>query len=154
VNNADHESAPPPSRDHPAIIRGQTMLQRDTSCGERLIQHSVFSECHELVQRFLWRFALIIRCHQLPERSFCFRNRQVPVCARCLGILLGVFAVPFYIHDLRIAVALILAMIIDAGTQGIGLRSSRNWLRFATGFGCSLGFGGLIERGIHHLWNM
>ena len=28
-------------------------------------------------------------CHQLPERSFFFRQYQFPVCARCCGVLIG-----------------------------------------------------------------
>jgi uncharacterized membrane protein len=28
-------------------------------------------------------------CHQLPERSFQLWSRQLPVCARCLGIYAG-----------------------------------------------------------------
>jgi uncharacterized membrane protein len=116
--------------------------------------HSLLRECHDLLQSFLWHFALIMRCHQMPERSFTFRNRQIPLCARCLGITVGALAVPLYARDLRIAALLIAAMIIDGGTQGLGLRMSKNWLRFASGIGFSLGCGGLVERGIQHLCNM
>ena len=28
-------------------------------------------------------------CHQLPERSFSFRGKQFPVCARCTGVFIG-----------------------------------------------------------------
>ena len=31
-----------------------------------------------------------IVCHQLPERSFFLAGRQLPVCARCTGLYLGV----------------------------------------------------------------
>ena len=31
-----------------------------------------------------------IVCHQLPERSFVLGGRQLPVCARCTGLYLGV----------------------------------------------------------------
>jgi uncharacterized membrane protein len=57
-------------------------------------------------------------------------------------------------HDLRIAASLIGAMIIDGGTQAIGLRTSKNWIRFASGIGFSLGCGGFLLRGIHYLCNM
>ena len=116
--------------------------------------HSLLGECHDPLQSFLWHFALIVRCHQLPERSFSFRNRQVPLCARCLGISIGALAIPFYARDLRIAALLIAALIIDGGTQALGLRMSKNWLRFASGIGFSLGCGGLIERGIQILCSM
>lgn len=33
-----------------------------------------------------------IICHQLPERSFFLGGRQLPVCARCSGLYLGVAA--------------------------------------------------------------
>lgn len=116
--------------------------------------HSLLGECHDVLQSFLWHFALIVRCHQLPERSFSFRNRQVPLCSRCLGISVGALAIPLYVSDVRIAALLIATMIIDGGTQELGLRTSKNWIRFASGVGFSLGCGGFLLRGIHHLWNM
>jgi len=126
--------------------------------GESVLQRSgldsLLRECHDLSQSFLWRLALIIRCHQLPERSFSFCNRQVPLCARCLGITVGALAFPIYARDLRIAALLIAVMIVDGGTQALGFRMSKNWLRFASGIGFSLGCGGLVERGIQLICNM
>lgn len=126
--------------------------------GESAVQkgglQSLLGKCHDFSQSLLWHFALIIRCHQLPERSFFFHNRQVPLCARCFGITVGFFAVPLYARDVRIAALLIAAMIVDGGTQALGLRMSKNWIRFVSGLGFSLGCGGLLERGIEHLWSM
>jgi uncharacterized membrane protein len=34
-------------------------------------------------------------CHQLPDRSFYWRDAQLPVCARCTGIYLGACASAF-----------------------------------------------------------
>lgn len=28
-------------------------------------------------------------CHQMPERSFSYKGKQFPVCARCTGIFIG-----------------------------------------------------------------
>jgi uncharacterized membrane protein len=114
----------------------------------------VLAECHEAFQSLLWRLALITHCHQLTDRSFSLRGRQVPLCARCSGILVGVFLIPLYVVDLRFAATLIAAMVLDGGSQALKLRTSNNWLRFATGIGFALGCGGLLERGISYLWNM
>jgi uncharacterized membrane protein len=43
-------------------------------------------------------------CHQLPARSFYIGVAQMPVCARCTGIYLGVAAIAFLVA-LRPAIA-------------------------------------------------
>jgi len=95
-----------------------------------------------------------MQCHQRADRSFFLRGRQVPVCARCLGLLVGVTLVPLYCHDLRLAAALIFVMLLDGCTQAFHLRESRNWLRFLTGIGFSLGCGGWLVKACHYLWNI
>lgn len=117
-------------------------------------QPSILTRCHDIFQSCLWRLALMFHCHQRPDRSFSLRDRQVPLCARCLGILIGLILFPLYTHDLRIAGTLIAAMVIDGGTQALNFRTSNNWLRFATGLGFSLGCGGCFLRGVQWLWNM
>lgn len=95
-----------------------------------------------------------MHCHQLPDRSFTYQNRQVPLCARCLGLLVGVILVPLYVRNLYIAPVLIAAMMLDGVTQALHLRLSNNWLRFLTGVGFAIGCGGFLERGLLCLWNM
>jgi uncharacterized membrane protein len=46
------------------------------------------SKVHEKVEGILWRIGIVIHCHQRPERSFFFEGRQVPICARCFGMLI------------------------------------------------------------------
>jgi uncharacterized membrane protein len=113
----------------------------------------VSSAVYERARNVLWRVALIIHCHQRPDRSFFLRRRQMPLCARCLGVVFGVALVPLYCNDLRLAVTLIAAMLLDGCSQALRLRESRNWLRFLTGVGFALGCGGCFVRACHYLWN-
>ena len=49
-----------------------------------------------MIPQILYQIASAI-CHQLPERSFFVYNQQLPLCARCAGIYLGMFiAFSFY----------------------------------------------------------
>jgi uncharacterized membrane protein len=78
-------------------------------------------------------------CHQIPERSFNFKGRQFPVCARCTGILLGYCTLPlFYFGIIKIPLLFIILfnipLLIDSITQYYGLRESNNKLRLITGF--------------------
>ena len=42
----------------------------------------------DLLVTFAYAVGSVI-CHQLPERSFFFDGRQLPVCARCSGLYLS-----------------------------------------------------------------
>jgi hypothetical protein len=52
---------------------------------------------HGVAQNYLYRVSLFWHCHQLQERSFFIRGRQMPLCARCTGILLGLAVFPMYV---------------------------------------------------------
>jgi uncharacterized membrane protein len=112
-----------------------------------------FGDFHEHFQRTLWRVGIVIHCHQRPERSFFLKRRQVPICARCLGVMIGATLIPLYSRDLHLAIALIATMLFDGGTQLLRLRESTNSLRFITGIGFALGCGGFIIRIGAILWN-
>ena len=94
-----------------------------------------FSRLHDRLQRRLFSVGLAIGCHQRIDRSWCIRKRQIPVCARCLGILIGPFLTPFFLYFPKpwVAVACVFLFLMDACTQFIGARESNNWLRLATG---------------------
>lgn len=88
-------------------------------------------------------------CHQIPERSFHYKNKQFPICARCTGILLGYFSMPlFYFGLIKIPIifmiALIIPLLIDSITQYNGFRESNNNIRFFTGVLTGFGFSGLL----------
>jgi len=108
---------------------------------------------HERLQQCLWHLGLLIHCHQRSDRSFFWRGRQVPICARCFGLTLGAASVPLYSHNQYLALAMITVMLLDGVTQALRLRESNNLLRFATGFGFAIGLGGLLAGALHRLWN-
>lgn len=99
-----------------------------------------------------------LECHQLPEHSFVLNGRHMPLCARCTGIVVGLFAGhlayplfgdflmdTLYKEDnmfpaLGLLFLGMLPMIADGGTQALTDYESNNPLRLATGilFGVSL----------------
>ena len=82
-------------------------------------------------------------CHQLPERSFFYKGKQFPICARCTGVVLGQLSAVLYSFFESVpflhCVLLISAMGIDWLLQETKIRESTNLRRLITGF-CG-GFG-------------
>lgn len=82
-------------------------------------------------------------CHQMTERSFFFRGRQFPLCARCTGAFIGYFVgyvcFPFFRLSPYICVAFCAIMFADWFVQRIGLRESTNVRRVVTGAFCGFG---------------
>jgi uncharacterized membrane protein len=92
---------------------------------------------HNVLQNSLYKLSLVWPCHQIRSRSLSVRGRQTPLCARCMGLLLGPALVPVWLVFVPPSVSLlaIAAFMLDAVTQALGWRESRNSLRFATGAG-------------------
>ena len=89
-------------------------------------------------------------CHRKPERSFFFRGRQFPVCARCTGfyitgiasiILLDFFPITLNLTTFLIGILLVIPSAIDGGIQYFYKIESTNARRLITGL---LGGVGLI----------
>lgn len=89
-----------------------------------------------------WRLLFRTLCHGMPARSFELFGAAMPICARCTGIYIGLFAgvlaalvLPWVEERVMRMWALVAAapMAIDGITQLIGLRESTNALRIATG---------------------
>lgn len=91
-----------------------------------------------------------VDCHRMPSRSFFYKKKQFPVCARCTGIYLGYFImIPmlwFYQIGIVYSILLILPTMIDGVTQAYLNRESTNFLRCTTGFLAGIGMSGLSER--------
>ncbi len=78
-------------------------------------------------------------CHRRPERSFFWKGKQFPVCARCTGTALGFVTLPLFAlkilsFNFLWVLLLMLPCWVDGVTQLYGWRQSNNWLRLATGF--------------------
>ena len=88
-------------------------------------------------------------CHCRPDRSFFWKGKQFPVCARCTGTLVGFAFLPLFalkVLCLNFIWALILHVpaLIDGGTQALKWRESNNILRLATGIALGIGQVGLV----------
>jgi uncharacterized membrane protein len=78
-------------------------------------------------------------CHQMPERSFKYKGKQFPLCARCTGIFIGYFTFPLFQlqiiePSLSLVIILSIPMFGDSITQSMNYRESNNILRVITGF--------------------
>ncbi|MBN2168335.1 MAG: DUF2085 domain-containing protein [Actinobacteria bacterium] len=97
-------------------------------------------------------------CHQLPERSFQYGGRCLPVCARDAGLFLAIavcLTVLFIVYrnktctypsPFKIAVlgCFILPMLLDVLTVSAGFRNTSNVIRLATGALAGTGIAALI----------
>lgn len=83
-------------------------------------------------------------CHQLPERSFFFKNCQFPLCARCTGIaigeLLALLLCLLFRPPLFLAIALIVPMACDGILQYVFSVMSNNIRRVITGLLAGYGY--------------
>ncbi|MGL4730784.1 MAG: DUF2085 domain-containing protein [Clostridium sp.] len=77
-------------------------------------------------------------CHRIPERSFFFKGRQFPICARCTGILVGYFIGIIHIIltkevNVFLAIIFMIPISVDGIGQLYGYWQSNNRRRFLTG---------------------
>ena len=86
----------------------------------------------------------VFRCHQMSERSFFIRGVQLPLCARCTGIVLGFLLLGplvsiFTPGNMYLSLALILLMCLDGLLQLKGVLQSTNLRRVLSGLGFGYG---------------
>jgi len=85
----------------------------------------------------LMRFGRLLNCHQMPERSFFWKGYQLPVCARCSGVIightLGVISLFFFEFPITISLAFLVIMFIDWFIQYLEILESTNFRRLITG---------------------
>lgn len=88
-------------------------------------------------------------CHRKPERSFFWKGKQFPVCARCTGIHVGYLSFPIFTFNVAtmsfpLTILLLLPTIVDGYTQAFYNRESTNFLRFWTGLAAGIAAMSLI----------
>ena len=108
-------------------------------------------------------------CHQAPSHSFFIGNRQMPLCARCTGMYLGVLTALLY--QLRygrreafpktkiivVFAVLLIFFAIDGINSFVSLPSGHllyqpaNWLRLVTGIGLGWGMAAMLVPAFHQL---
>ena len=84
------------------------------------------------------RFGIFMGCHQRPDRSFFFHNKQFPLCARCVGVVIGeIAAIILFLLKLRLNTIICLTfcgiMFCDWFVQKINILESTNTRRLITG---------------------
>ncbi|MEI6578815.1 MAG: DUF2085 domain-containing protein [Eubacteriales bacterium] len=77
-------------------------------------------------------------CHCRADRSFFYKGKQFPVCARCTGVLfgypLGILWLIIFVHwNIGICLLACVPMIIDGIGQQRGKWESNNLRRLLTG---------------------
>ena len=90
---------------------------------------------------------LFFGCHARPDRSFYFRGKQFPICARCTGELVGmILCIPTLIcwgcPSFGVVLLLMVPLIVDGSVQKLTSYESGNIRRLITGilFGMALIF--------------
>ena len=83
-------------------------------------------------------------CHRKPERSFFWKGKQFPVCARCTGILIGYLSCPLFLFNfislnLLVSFLLILPSLSDGLMQMFMSRESNNSFRVVSGLFAGIG---------------
>lgn len=83
------------------------------------------------LHRYVWI------CHRRADRSYFYKEKQFPVCARCTGIWLGyslgILLSTLVVPTVWVALLLFIPMSVDVLTQLLQWRSSTNLLRISTG---------------------
>lgn len=76
-------------------------------------------------------------CHQMPERSFFIKGYQMPVCARCTGVIISAILATLLFTKKKIPLHMCLAMssvmLLDWSIQYLEIKESTNTRRLITG---------------------
>ncbi|MGL4849048.1 MAG: DUF2085 domain-containing protein [Clostridium sp.] len=98
----------------------------------------------------------IFGCHCRDDRSFIFKNRKFPICARCTGELIGIIisCIFYKVFKLNIIIDIIIMipMIIDGIIQLKTKYESNNFKRVITGILFGIGLSNLFIKSIVYIY--
>lgn len=95
------------------------------------------------------RRIILTFCHRRPERSFFWKGKKFPVCARCTGIHIGYLTFPLFLFNVCSiniwwTLLLIIPTYADGLTQVLFNRESNNLIRVTTGLMAGVGSMSLV----------
>ena len=104
----------------------------------------ISKEYIDLEKNLNFLFQVFFFCHQRPDRSFYYKGKKLPICARCTGMTVGyllsiLLIIVLGMLDLWIIALLILPMAIDGTGQLFNKWTSNNIRRFITGLSGGIG---------------
>lgn len=95
-------------------------------------------------------------CHTKGERSFYYRGRKFPICARCTGELIGIiisFIAMFFLKfNNTINILFLVPMIIDGFLQLLTKYESNNIKRLITGILFGFALSNLFLESVRFVW--
>lgn len=93
-------------------------------------------------------------CHRRPDRTFHIKGHYFPVCTRCTGLYIGAFSYFIFVYFIYVeytpliaimAILMILPTFFDGLTQLMGIRESKNIIRFFSGLIGGVGLAILVK---------
>lgn len=97
------------------------------------------------MKNFIYKYLpIFFGCHTRNDRSFFYKDKKFPICARCTGELIGIILAPllliFYKPSFYFSLILMIPMLLDGFTQLLTKYESNNIKRLITGllFGYAL----------------
>lgn len=92
-----------------------------------------------------------VSCHRDPKRSFFYKGKQFPLCARCTGIYIGylsVFLMAFKLIEISLLMSFVFIVpaVVDGTVQYYTRYESNNLIRLITGFIGGVGLMGIATQ--------
>ncbi|MCI8285126.1 MAG: DUF2085 domain-containing protein [Firmicutes bacterium] len=100
--------------------------------------------CSPVINWFYKWLPIIFGCHCREERSFHYKGKKFPICARCTGELIGIifslFTYIFFHIGILPSILFMIPLIADGSIQSLTSYESSNIKRLITGlfFGYAL----------------